>query len=239
MDKEVGVIVIKSIFFDFGDTLAENNEGYFSFFRRHLEKAEIVCSDESIADSFKTMDGLNHKTVNIDDDSIKSDWMKVYKTVIEYHDNQELNSEELAEKMWASHLSESAYTLYEDTKEALEVLSKKDITLGILSNFDSSLYAKVNYLGINHFFDHVLSSSSVGYAKPHEKSFAAICEITNLNPSEILYIGDNIENDYNGPNAIGMNSLIISREKDSGIEELGNKKISTLLDVVQFLEANS
>lgn len=96
-------------------------------------------------------------------------------------------------------------TFFDHALSTLQALAKH-YTLGVISNGN----ADINHIGIGHFFDFSLSSAQAGVAKPHADIFKLAHQKANqihpLGLHEMLYIGDNPENDVLGPNAVGMKS---------------------------------
>jgi putative hydrolase of the HAD superfamily len=110
---------------------------------------------------------------------------------------------------------------FEDT----DILSELNLPLGILSNFNSTLEDKL-FLFFDNIFKHVLVSEVLKVAKPDIKFFEKALEIINLNPDEILYIGDSVKLDIEPAKKVGFNTLLIDRDcfysKSSGINIINN-----------------
>ncbi len=110
---------------------------------------------------------------------------------------------------------------YEDT----DVLSELNLPLGILSNFNSTLEDKL-FQFFGDIFKHILVSEVLKVAKPDIKFYEKALEIINLNPNEILYIGDSVKLDIEPAKKVGLNTLLIDRDsfysKSSGIQIINN-----------------
>lgn len=96
---------------------------------------------------------------------------------------------------------------YEDT----EVLKELTLPIGILSNFNSSLEEKLKSF-FEVTFQDVLVSEVLGSAKPSLEFYQLALEKINLQPSEILYIGDSFKLDYKPAKEIGFTTFIIDRD---------------------------
>lgn len=92
----------------------------------------------------------------------------------------------------------------------LERLCQK-YRLGFLSNYPCSLsiVSSMKNLGIHGFFDAVVVSADVGYAKPHPAAYAALREQLDLNPAEAVYVGDNWLADVQGAKRAGMRAVLV------------------------------
>jgi len=96
---------------------------------------------------------------------------------------------------------------FEDT----HVLNKLPQDKGILSNFNSSLFEKINnmFAGV---FSTVVVSEQLKCAKPSKDFYAQAVKLIGHEPKHILYIGDSIKLDMEPAINTGMNVLLIDRE---------------------------
>ncbi|XP_055613550.1 N-acylneuraminate-9-phosphatase-like [Uranotaenia lowii] len=71
--------------------------------------------------------------------------------------------------------------------------------LGIITNGPSAAqWEKIDKLGLEHFFDCILVSSDLPWAKPNRNIFYAACHYLNVQPEECVMIGDKLETDVQG-----------------------------------------
>jgi HAD superfamily hydrolase (TIGR01549 family) len=94
------------------------------------------------------------------------------------------------------------------TRKILKVISDK-YSLGVVSNerktyLNTMLYAA----GISDCLTLVLSSEEVGEPKPSLMMFKQALEILQNQPQEVLYIGDEIDNDIIPARNVGMNAIL-------------------------------
>jgi putative hydrolase of the HAD superfamily len=81
--------------------------------------------------------------------------------------------------------------------------------LGVASNFDGRLRTVLNGIAEHRLLDGLIISSEVGWRKPALQFFVAVAARLALEPREILFIGDSLENDYRGAVAAGMPALLL------------------------------
>jgi putative hydrolase of the HAD superfamily len=91
----------------------------------------------------------------------------------------------------------------------LAELGRRGYVLGMASNYDSRLRSVVAGLPELRPLRHLVISSEVGWRKPAPEFFAALCERTGLSPAEILVVGDDRVNDYDGATAAGLRAVLI------------------------------
>ena len=97
-------------------------------------------------------------------------------------------------------------TLYADVLPALTRLADRYVLVALTDgNADLCL------IGLDGHFDYYINAVSVGAAKPAAGMFAAVQSYTELQPSEILHIGDDPRKDVAGANQFGMRSVWVNR----------------------------
>lgn len=93
-----------------------------------------------------------------------------------------------------------------------DVACLKELPLpkGVISNWDKTLYEKLNEL-IDVSFDWVLGSENVGVRKPDIGFYKNMLELTGYQASEVLYIGDSIKLDIQPARKLGIRAVLIDR----------------------------
>ena len=95
-----------------------------------------------------------------------------------------------------------------DAQEVLEPLRAAGYKLTIASNYDGRLRSVVAGMTPLRPLGPQIISSEVGWRKPSPQFFAAICEAVGTEPSQILYVGDDLVNDYKGATEAGLKAIL-------------------------------
>ncbi|REH91141.1 HAD family hydrolase, partial [Staphylococcus felis] len=66
---------------------------------------------------------------------------------------------------------------------------------------------RIYALGIEDYINHISTSETVGYRKPHPRIYEDIIEKLDVKPEEIIYVGDDPLNDVAPARAMGMVSV--------------------------------
>ncbi|HZO96050.1 MAG TPA: HAD family hydrolase [Gaiellaceae bacterium] len=111
------------------------------------------------------------------------------------------------ERRW-SHSAH--FELYDDALPVLELLRRRGLKIGLLSNSSRDLDEFVAHHRL--VADAVLTSHAHGKTKPHETIFRAILGRLGVAPPEAAMVGDTIEDDVHGALAVGMRALLLDRE---------------------------
>ena len=114
--------------------------------------------------------------------------------------------EELAQ-FWFSQFGRFAVEM-PAAEQVLTQLKDEGYQLAIVSNggHDTRLNT-IRGLGIETYFDEIISSGLVGFNKPQPEIFQITAERLGVQPTQCLYIGDHPINDVQGATEAGMHAL--------------------------------
>jgi putative hydrolase of the HAD superfamily len=128
----------------------------------------------------------------------------------------------LEESYWSPSLTAPA-SLNAEAPEVLQRLHERNLKIGLICNTGRgpghALRELMRREGVLDYFDITIFSDEVGYGKPDTRIFLTAAKKLGLEPSDILHVGDNIENDVRGAQGIGMKTLLFDYEVPSGFRE--------------------
>ncbi|MEO1400196.1 MAG: HAD-IA family hydrolase [Cyanobacteria bacterium J06635_1] len=104
------------------------------------------------------------------------------------------------------------WVLYPDTMSSIARWQCQNIELGIISNFDSRIYAVLSALGLDNDFKSVTISTEVGAAKPDALMFATALQKHRAIASEAWHIGDSYDEDFRGAQGAGLKGIWLKRQ---------------------------
>jgi putative hydrolase of the HAD superfamily len=87
-------------------------------------------------------------------------------------------------------------------------LARRGLVLGMASNYDWRLRSVAADLPAFQPFDRLVISSEVGWRKPAPEFFAALCRAAALPPEQVLFVGDDPDNDYDAARAFGVRAVL-------------------------------
>jgi len=102
------------------------------------------------------------------------------------------------------------FQIFEDVLPALAELRAHGLKLGLVSNTGRDLDEFVAHHGLD--VDAAVTSGVHGKTKPHPTIFQAALERLEVEPAAAVMVGDSIEDDVEGANAVGMRGLLLDRE---------------------------
>ena len=112
--------------------------------------------------------------------------------------------------------------LFNDVPGVIEQLQGLGIRVGLCSNlarpYSMPIINALRAHGI--VMDDIFWSWQAGLIKPDPRMYAHICHSMNLDPKQILFIGDSHDCDVTGPCKFGMKSMLIDRATSTGLTDL-------------------
>lgn len=133
-----------------------------------------------------------------------------------------------------SHWFEKAkVTLYPEVTEVLDEISKRGIRMGAVTNgMCTDLPYLIDDAGLSPYFQVRVSADIAGRKKPNPRIFLHAARSMGLPPSQILFVGDELELDYRASEAVGMTPVLCWRGE--GTPLVGNL-VTDLKGVLSFL----
>jgi len=137
------------------------------------------------------------------------------------------------EELWGHFARPGSWRCFPDVGPTVRELAEAGLPVRIASNFDARLRDVVAGLPeIAAWSDSLVISSEVGVRKPHPGFYRAVCASMGLPPGEILFVGDDAENDVEGPTRAGLRGLRLTR---SGQAETGRYELGDLTTLIALL----
>jgi putative hydrolase of the HAD superfamily len=135
---------------------------------------------------------------------------------------------------------EYTLVLYPHVKKTLLALAKRGFKLAVLSDAPRyQAWSRLCYLGLEHFFDHVITFEDTNVRKPDPAPFMKACEVLNVGPDEVIMIGDWPERDMVGGKGVGIKTVYAKYGDTSGAATSGADyevdDISQLIAIVDEL----
>ncbi|WP_309091286.1 HAD family hydrolase [Domibacillus sp.] len=130
--------------------------------------------------------------------------------------------------------------VYEETFDVLNTLRDKGIRLLLLTNGAPSLQLEKLTMTpeLVPYFEHVLISGHFGFGKPEKAIFDHALRLMDLEPGDVLMVGDNQGTDILGATRAGIESAWINHGGEGKIVEGANPvhTLSRLKDILSLIE---
>jgi putative hydrolase of the HAD superfamily len=126
----------------------------------------------------------------------------------------ELDRDNFFEVAYEHFAKPGVWQLYPEVPGVLEQLRPR-FQLAVISNFDGRLRFILEGLGISKFFTHLFISSEIGADKPDPEIFRRALKLIDLEPNEVLHVGDDPQRDWEAASEAGLSIFELDRPKNS------------------------
>jgi len=101
----------------------------------------------------------------------------------------------------------------------------------VISNWDERLRPLLQQFQLDRYFETIVVSCEVGFAKPSPVIFDHAAKMLRLQPEQILHVGDSANEDLAGAESAGFQALLIDRDKTA----VDAARIASLRPLEKFL----
>lgn len=229
---------IKAILFDSGRVLNHPRTGHWFIppnFYEYMDKSLFEKQGPDVLQ--KVIEGCLQR---LDEKAYVLTEQEEYELFVDFYS-------EFAERLPQLQLTRTAIeciakdTVYNDEKflfhdDVFEVIPRLSAAynLGVVSDTWPSLERVFVNLNLRNYFSTFIISSILGVKKPNELMYTAALKELNVNPNEVIFVDDNIDN-LEGAKKLGIHTVWLLR----GSEEVINgdyKSIKDLIELERFIE---
>lgn len=215
--------MIKVIFFDVGGTLIHPHPSVGAIYSRVAERHGLVIPAELLNLRFKEIWKKNKGQRS----TVDKEWW--HQMVVEVFKGQPFNDPHaFFEDLYAEFEKKEVWHLYPDVEPTLSELKSRGIRLAVISNWDSRLPALLLNLHLDTFFEKQFISFDLKITKPDARFFQHALQKMHVEPLEALHIGDDLEEDIEGAQRVGMRAYHIDRLH----KPKNSRTLSTLSDIL-------
>ncbi|HDR7642416.1 TPA: HAD-IA family hydrolase, partial [Bacillus wiedmannii] len=192
--------------FDLDDTLLDRDKAVDNLFLLVLEKCYEDVSDtvkNNMLQKFKEYDkreyGISNKTIVLE--SLFDEFAPIYRLPHNY-----------IQDFWNENFP-TCFSIDQNTIHFLNHI-KSHFKIGIITNGSTHRQkAKIINTNLNNYFDTIIISEEVGLSKPDKRIFELALNKLNVQPEDVLFIGDDLEKDIAGPQNANINGVWFNPQK--------------------------
>jgi putative hydrolase of the HAD superfamily len=127
------------------------------------------------------------------------------------------------EALYEAFAQAAAWRVYPDVADALRLSRSRGLHVGLISNWDTRLRPLLDRMGLRQHFDSLTISCEVGAEKPDPKIFQAALSAAGVEPAVACHVGDSLEEDLRGAEAVGMRAVLVNRAAGKGLAALADE----------------
>jgi len=220
---------LKALLFDLGGTLVKISSEIPNVMKRVLNLRGINRSLKEISHARKEVEkGLDFQDLPKLLDEFWIQWNE--RILSNLHVKSSIQTAKFIKTHWWDY---SDVSLYPDAEKILPLLKERDLKLGIITNgLQSDVDKILPKVSLQGFFDIVVVIDTLRKMKPDVEVFYYALEKLRTAPSDAIFIGDEMEADYNGARKAGLNAYLIDRE--GKVHDENVNKISSLNDLFKL-----
>lgn len=209
--------MIKAVFFDLYNTLAGFKPSRFEIQSRALKSFGLkptpdgILKGYALADKFMASQKSVQPLENLKTPELENFFAK-YESLILKGAGINIPIDQCS-KIWNA-VREIPYqmALFDDVLPALTELKTLDLHLGMISNMSISGLSLSKKMGLNNIIDRSITSQDAGFTKPDIRIFQFALNHLNIQASNAVFIGDQIESDILGAETAGLLPILIDRD---------------------------
>jgi putative hydrolase of the HAD superfamily len=205
--------MIKAVFFDLGGTLVQTAE-VPEIFMRILKVFGIEVSYEEVFDAHEA----NKAELDVAAGQIRcgmefgTEFNSRFLRRLGVGGDVETLARNISRLWWDN----ADVRFYPDVLEVLSWLKARNVKVGVVTNALREDYEQIlERLGATCLFDVVVGIDDCRRAKPDRQIFLYALDRLGVKPDEALFVGNELETDYNGATGAGLKALFIDRDGKS------------------------
>jgi putative hydrolase of the HAD superfamily len=207
---------LRAVFLDIGDTVMRPNPSWEHIYAIAFEEHGVAVELEALRDALRA--AYHHGGWGFEGGFDPTEENSYQRTVlIDQAAIAELGIGPMPDSFFR-RLSElflfvSNWHVFPDALPALDALKSRGLVIGAVSNWVWQLPELLHSLELVSHFDFVAASARVGFEKPHAGIFQHALQQAGVRPREALHVGDHIDADVQGAQAVGISPVLIDRRE--------------------------
>jgi len=220
----------KMIYFDLDNTILDFNKSEEFALKKIFEFLKLNFKDECL-NIYKP---INEKWWRLFSEGKFPKDVIVVKRFQEFFETININLDNYEEisKFYLKALSNAAFFI-EGAEEFLKILKEKGIRMAAITNgVESVQQNRAKIAKLNRFFEFILTSEKAGKPKPEPDIFYHAEKLSKVPLSKSVYVGDNIETDYEGAKRANLDFILFDPENKFNVNIKKAKNFSELYELL-------
>lgn len=200
--------MIKGIIFDYGGTLDSRGVHWSEVLWQGYQHAKVPIDKATFRSAYVEAErALARERIILPQDDFHTLLLKKVKIEISYLPERpdEITCQQWADQI-AAYCDNAARSCIDEARPMLEDLSQR-YPMMLVSNFYGNIDEVLRSFGIRHLFKGIIESAVVGVRKPSPTLFKLGVDALELNPHEVLVVGDSLRKDIEPAEQLGCQVL--------------------------------
>ena len=200
--------MIKGIIFDYGGTLDSRGVHWSEVLWQGYCQAGVSIDKETFRNAYVEGErALARERIILPQDNFHTLLLKKVKVEISFLPGRpDYETQDRWVKEIAAYCDNAARECIEEARPVLEHLHERHPMM-LVSNFYGNIDEVIRSYGIRHLFKGIIESAVVGVRKPNPTLFKLGVDALELEPNEVLVIGDSLRKDIEPAEQLGCHAL--------------------------------
>jgi putative hydrolase of the HAD superfamily len=231
----------RAVFFDAGETLVHPAPSFPELFARIVTEQGYPREPVAISDGLAMVSeefrraSREEALWTTSPERSRRFWLGVYDRFLDVLDLPRTNG--LADTLYRAFTDRSNYAAFDDVLPALGTLDDAGATLGVISNYEAWLEDLLADLKLAPLLPIRVVSGIEGVEKPDPEIFRVALERARMPATDVVYVGDVPDFDYDPPAKLGMFPVLIDRRERH--PDFAGTRVTDLRQLPAVLEAAS
>lgn len=228
--------MIKGIIFDYGGTLDSRGVHWSEVLWLGYKQAGVPIDKDTFRTAYVEGErALARERIILPQDDFHALLLKKVALEISYLPEQ---YDEATARRWTHEIAEycdnAARQCIEEARPMLETLHDR-FPMMLVSNFYGNIDEVLRSYGIRHLFKGIIESAVVGVRKPNPTLFKLGVDALELQPAEVLVVGDSLKKDIQPAEQLGCHVLWLkgkgwTEEEDKQTHPNAITRVTQVLD---------
>lgn len=236
---------IEAVIFDVGGTLLRPREPYNDTVFKIVTEAGVDVRREDLHDAVQpAMDELWRRTGRdldlwANDHTIREFWNLYYGIILSELGVPKEERPPIIQQIQRVYRQHEHWETYPEAEEVLHALHEEGYTLGVVSDWQTSLLELLDHLELTRYFRFVVASAIVKTGKPTPSMFREAIRRAGVEAHEAVFVGDLYMTDIVGSRAAGMHPVLVDRSRTPAPVDCDLvRDLSGLLPLLERIQAN-
>ena len=231
--------MIKGIIFDYGGTLDSRGVHWSEVLWRGYCQAGVPIDKETFRNAYVEGErALARERIILPQDDFHTLLLKKVEVEISYlPDRPNTEVQDRWIKEIATYCDDAARECIEEARTILEQLHER-YPMMLVSNFYGNIDEVLRSYGIRHLFKGIIESAVVGVRKPNPTLFKLGVDALELEPDDVLVVGDSLRKDIIPAEHLGCHALWLKGKGWTEEEDLQThpNTITSITQVTDWVE---
>jgi len=202
----------RTVFFDFGDTLAYRARSIFEVWQAIAVEHGITLQEDALVKARTDADEMYGPKVYEFKGRMKEFWDLYHRQILNTLGIGDARGALLSAVNSALPNTTKWYELFPESLHVVSTLKQRGYGLGIITNSTEGILERLKSLDLSQYLDTVVYSQEAGAEKPDPAPFELALRRAGRSAGECVFVGDSLETDARGARNVRIRPILVDRK---------------------------